>query len=413
MTKQIAFDNRIQKQRGKIRRVSELSDGIHKPYLGVFFMNNFRIFLIKIILVLSSLLILTGYAKSIDSQTAHSKITENPLKVELLLKIGSDKENEAFYNPLSFVVDSEGQIFILDSQNSRIQCFSPEGKFLFSFGRRGQGPGELSNRPRKIKILEDGNIYIIDTLPRRINVYNRNGQFIFSWKVQRGIYNDIELIDNKYYLSNLLLREDNKPIHIYSKSGKLEGAIGFLIEPEKGLLQKVSASQDGSLQETFCRTGFTNITKNSKKEIIFSQTVPYRLVKYESEGQVLKDVAGEVEFGISKYFSIFNQEGVSRIKAHFPLPMFFSPIVRDDDSILVPFLNKERDIFYIDFFDQNLTLIRRFSMPNEIADPKENESIRQIHIDNDNNLYCLITSRENPAQLRKYKLISIIPQSKT
>ena len=85
--------------------------------------------------------------------------------------------------------------------------------------------------------------------------------------------------------------------------------------------------------------------------------------------------------------------------------MFFAPIIRDDDSILVPFLNKERDIFYIDLYDQDITLKKRFAMPNQIAIPEENESILQIHIDNDNNLYCLITSRENPAQLRKYKLI--------
>ncbi len=368
-------------------------------------MNNLRIFLIKIILVMSPLLILCGYAKNIDSQTAHPKITENPLKVELLLKIGSDKENEDFFNPYSFAVDSEGRIFILDTGNSRIQCFSPEGKFLFSFARRGQGPGELTNNARKIKILEDGNIYIIDSLPRRINVYNRNGRFISSWKTQKGIYDDIELIDSKYYLSNLKLREDNKPIHIYSKSGTIEGAIGFLIEPEKGLLQKVSAAQNVSLDEFFCRARFTNIIKNSKKEILFSQKAPYRLIKYNTEGQVLKDTVGEVEFGISKYFSIFHQKGVPRIKAHFPLPTFFSPIIRDDDSILVPFLNKERDIFYIDLYDQNVTLITRFTMPNQIAVPKENESIRQIHIDNNNNLYCLISSAENPAQLRKYRLI--------
>ena len=368
-------------------------------------MNNLRIFLIKIIFVMSSLLILSGYAKNIDSQTSHRKITENPLKVELLLKIGSDKENEDFYDPYSFAVDSEGRIFILDTRNSRIQCFSPEGKFLFSFGRLGQGPGELSKRARKIKILEDGNIYIIDSPPRRINVYNRNGQFIFSWKIQKGIYDDIELIDNKYYLSNLKLREDNKPIHIYSKSGTIEGAIGFLIEPEKGLLQKISAAQDVSLEETFCRARFTHITKNSKNEIIFSQKAPYRLIKYNTEGQVLNDTFGEVEFGISKYFSIIDQNGIQRIKAHFPLPIFFSPIIRDDDSILVPFLNKERDIFYIDLYDQNVTHKTRFTMPNQIAITKENESIRQIYIDNDNNLYCLIISSENPAQLRKYRLI--------
>jgi len=368
-------------------------------------MNNLRNFSIKTILVLSSLLILSGFAKNVDSQTAHPKITESPLKVELLLKIGSDKENEDFFDPNSFTVDSEGRIFVLDARNSRIQCFSPEGKFLFSFGRLGQGPGELSNNARKIKILEDGNIYIIDYLSRRINVYKRDGQFLFSWKIEQGIYDDIESIDNKYYLSNLKLADDNKPIHIYSKSGTIEGAIGFLIEPENGLLQKVSVAQDVSLEETFCRSMFTNITKNSKKEIIFSQKTPYRLIKYNTEGQVLKDTVGEVEFGISKYFTIFHQNGIPRIKAHFPLPIFFAPIIRDDDSILVPFLNKERDIFYIDLYDQNVTLRTRFTMPNQIAVPKENESIRQIHIDNDNYLYCLIISNENPAQLRKYRLI--------
>ena len=64
-------------------------------------MNNLRIIFVKIILVMSSLLILSGYAKKIDAQTAHPKITEIPIKVELLSKIGSDKENENFYDPYS------------------------------------------------------------------------------------------------------------------------------------------------------------------------------------------------------------------------------------------------------------------------------------------------------------------------
>ena len=73
--------------------------------------NQKKKFLLIIILVMSLLLILSGYAKNIDFQTSHRKITENPLKVELLLKIGSDKENEDFYDPYSFAVDSEGYSF--------------------------------------------------------------------------------------------------------------------------------------------------------------------------------------------------------------------------------------------------------------------------------------------------------------
>ena len=293
----------------------------------------------------------------------------------------------------------------MDTRNSRVQCFSPSGKFLFSFGRLGEGPGELSRGARKIKILDDGNICIIDYLSRNINLYNIKGQYIFSWKIQKGIYDDIELIDNKYYLSNLKLRKNNKPIHIFSKSGTNEGAIGFLVEPENGLTEKISKELDIGLDEFFCRALFTSITKNSKNEIISSQKTPYRLIKYNTEGNVIKDIVGVVDYGSKEKFSIIYQKGVPRIKAHFPLPDIFSPIVREDDSILVPFLNKERDVFSVDLYDQNISHKIRFTMQNQIVIPKNNEYIRQVHIDSDNNLYCLILSKENPAQLRKYRLV--------
>jgi hypothetical protein len=46
------------------------------------------------------------------------------------------------------------------------------GQFLFSFGRIGQRPGELSQDASKIKMLEDGRIYLIDNPQRRIKVYS-------------------------------------------------------------------------------------------------------------------------------------------------------------------------------------------------------------------------------------------------
>ncbi len=201
-------------------------------------MNNLRFFLI-IILVLSSSLILSGFAKNIDSQTAHPKITEIPIKVELLFKLGSDKENEDFYKLHSFTVDKNGQIYILDAGNSRIQCFSKEGKFLFSFGRQGQGPGELSNDATKIKILSEGNIYVIDNRQRRINVYNPEGKFIFSGKTS-GYFTDIVLLNNTYYLSSLFLEENHKPINICRTLGKVDSSFGIFVEPAVNLLERIN-----------------------------------------------------------------------------------------------------------------------------------------------------------------------------
>ena len=50
--------------------------------------------------------------------------------------------------PGDVAVDKAGNIYILDSGNARIQKFGPDGKYLATIGRKGQGPGEF--------ILPDG-----------------------------------------------------------------------------------------------------------------------------------------------------------------------------------------------------------------------------------------------------------------
>jgi hypothetical protein len=188
------------------------------------------------------LVIFCGYALAEGPLTPSSpdtKILEKPLRAELVFKLGSNKPNEDFYKLSSFTVDKNGQIYILDAGNSRIQCFSKEGKFLFSFGRQGQGPGELSNNASKIKILSDGNIYVIDNYPRRINVYNPEGKFLFSGKMP-GYFNDIVLLNNTYYLSSLYLEENHKPIHISHKLGKVDSSFGIFVEPAVNQLKRIN-----------------------------------------------------------------------------------------------------------------------------------------------------------------------------
>jgi hypothetical protein len=98
--------------------------------------------------------------------------------LELVRKIGdidTEDENLAFNYPSDVAVDRDGNIFILDAGNARIQKFGPDGRFLATIGRKGQGPGEFI-MPGDLDIDEDGNLVVSDSAQSRIHVIIGEGR---------------------------------------------------------------------------------------------------------------------------------------------------------------------------------------------------------------------------------------------
>lgn len=101
-----------------------------------------------------------------------------PIKIELIRTIGDINtldENLAFNMPSDIVLDDAGNIYILDAGNHRIQKFDPEGKYLDSFGREGQGPGEF-NSPSSLDIDANGNLIVADRRSRKIQIFSTEGR---------------------------------------------------------------------------------------------------------------------------------------------------------------------------------------------------------------------------------------------
>jgi len=370
------------------------------------------------------LVIFCGYALAEEAlilSLPDIKILEKPLRAELVFKLGSNKPNEDFYEPSSFTVDKNGQIYILDAGNCRIQCFSKEGKFLFRFGRQGQGPGELSNQASKIKILSDGNIYVIDNYPRRINVYNPEGKFLSLGKIKflfsrkmPGYFNDIVLLNNTYYLSSLYLEENHKPIHISRTLGKVDSSFGIFFEPAVNQLKRINKLRHPDWWRVYYIVSGNKLVATNKNELIYSQAYPYRLIKYDTKGQVLKDIMGDVDFDTHHHVEYkYVSEAGGTTMYHYPYPnspstgIVLDVSINRDNQVVVPYLNQDQDFFYIDIYDLDLNLISRYKMPNIISDVKKGEHIRMgdVMIDNDNYIYASVQSKEDYPKVVKYKLI--------
>lgn len=81
--------------------------------------------------------------------------------VKTLGDIEADNENIAFYMPTDIAFDDQGNWYILDSGNHRIQKFDVDGNYLDTFGGQGQGPGEFAY-PASIDLDSKGYMYISD-----------------------------------------------------------------------------------------------------------------------------------------------------------------------------------------------------------------------------------------------------------
>jgi sugar lactone lactonase YvrE len=128
-----------------------------------------------------------SYAQKIETvdgvRTVHNGKTglwgKNPeVQLRLVQTIGdlnTEDENLAFNSPSDVACDSAGNIYILDAANQRIQKFSPEGKFLATIGRKGQGPGEF-NFPSSLDVDPNGNLVVLDGFVKKIQILTPEGK---------------------------------------------------------------------------------------------------------------------------------------------------------------------------------------------------------------------------------------------
>jgi DNA-binding beta-propeller fold protein YncE len=94
---------------------------------------------------------------------------------------GKGIENGQFDFPRGIAVDSRGNVLVADTNNNRIQKFSPAGVFLGIIGQSGSAQGELKE-PSGIAIDQGGNIYVADTGNNRVQKLKPDGSFLAEWK---------------------------------------------------------------------------------------------------------------------------------------------------------------------------------------------------------------------------------------
>ncbi len=104
----------------------------------------------------------------------------------LLLTLGqrgvAGADSAHFALPTAVAVLPDGSFYVSDGYaNTRVIKFSPEGRYLFEWGRPGSGPGQF-DLPHGIALDAAGRVYVADRSNARVQIFEGDGRFITEWK---------------------------------------------------------------------------------------------------------------------------------------------------------------------------------------------------------------------------------------
>lgn len=220
------------------------------------------------------------------------KVVQNPeeplyghlrLDLEKDLSLGSEEDEVyMFYRVEGLGVDSEGNIYVLDAGNHRIQKYDSEGNHLQTIGRKGQGPGELDT-PYGMFLSFENIIYVHDGM--RIKAFKKNGSFIQETTLESFTHDiAVDLNRNIWGIGRLPSEEGRtRSIIKLNKNGKLEKIIKDFPPP------KVAVRSEGGRGVMFFigheyvpQLSFTAI---DEKTLLYAHSSNYNLHLIDENGE--------------------------------------------------------------------------------------------------------------------------------
>mgnify|MGYP002641326137 FL=1 len=132
--------------------------------------------------------------------------------------------------PREATISSDGNLYVVDGGNFRIQVFSQEGEFLHKFGDIGRRSGQFS-RPKGIGSDKDGNLYVADAAFGNFQIFNPNGDLLLAVGTRNSAFGP----GNFMLPSGLAVDEDGRVFMVDQYFQKIDVFRPAAIEEKQGL----------------------------------------------------------------------------------------------------------------------------------------------------------------------------------
>ena len=220
--------------------------------------------------------------------------SEMTFELEEDLSIGNeDDENYLFYRAIDIQVDTDGNIYVLDYGNYRVQVFDKSGIYLRTIGKKGQGPGEFS-APTRLQLDEEtGNIFVKDNGLRKIIIFENEGRYIDKDINLVELLNDFYLdsdrcIWGKFSLPGIDMYRFIKKLTLTGKVEKIFAEIPYYMK--RLMLSKTKVGNTVYAEGYFFTHGYEYdlfLSKVDSHTFVYGHSKKYELVAVDKSGKTL------------------------------------------------------------------------------------------------------------------------------
>ncbi len=212
-------------------------------------------------------------------------------KEELSIGVVEGDENYMLGWHILLNIDNQGNFYIGDVERAQINKYDPQGNFLFTIGRRGQGPGEFQVIS-KIGFDEKENLYVFDVKSQKISLFNPAGELIKEIKIFQFL-EELTLNPHGYHLArkvdNIKLKASKKWDYTY---GFFDQNFNFLHEILRLPQEVTPASTPYHLMaDTLSKIAFqpqVSYDFDQEGNLYFGYPQTYEIKKYSPQGELIQ-----------------------------------------------------------------------------------------------------------------------------
>jgi hypothetical protein len=103
-------------------------------------------------------------------------VPEPPVAIKLGSPLEIGRKDLLFASIVSVCEDDKGNLYVLDQREQKVLKFSPDGRMLSTFGRKGQGPGDFQS-PGRIVFTSGGELAVLEDL-YYVSFHKTDGTFV-------------------------------------------------------------------------------------------------------------------------------------------------------------------------------------------------------------------------------------------